>query len=155
MNIHAKSCFGLILLIISWNRNRFSVFSCLLTLSLHLFLLEPRFHTKSNNAQFPPLRHLMCVPRQSCECAALSGWASSRFLAIYNVNRQPSIGVSPWSRRWGGGESFECDLGLRDSLRFVWSVFPGSFLCFSSMFVGILPLSQLSPDFLHIPLEIK
>lgn len=76
----------------------------LYSLASSLFRPQPRFHTKSNNVppQFPPPRHLMCVPRQSCECAALSGWASSRFLAIYNVNRQPRVGVSPRSRRWGG-----------------------------------------------------
>lgn len=66
-----------------------------LSLSLHLLLLpQSTFHTKSNNVcvQSPPLRHLMC---------ALPGWASTGFLAIYNVNRQPSVCTSRLESRRG------------------------------------------------------
>lgn len=91
VDLHAKSCFRLIPLIRPRNENQFSIFpfyslSLCLFFSRHLLLAsQPTFHTESNNVRVqsppptpsPPLHHLMCGPRVSCERAALPGGASS------------------------------------------------------------------------------
>lgn len=150
MNICAKSCFRLIPLISPRNENQFSIFSSYL-LSLSLSASSHKiFHTKSNNVRvrFPLLCHLMCVSRVSRECTALPGWTGSGFLAIYNVNRQPSIGASPRSR----GERRESCLNATQVSATHSGLFLRVFLARSRVsppFVGITPLSlsQLSADF--------
>lgn len=158
MDIHAKSCFRLILLISPRNENQFSIlssYSLSHTLSFSLWIISCHPSLPFTQNQIPCA--YSSPPAESPDVCSLSVpymLRSARMSELWvsrNLQHQQTAEhrrLAPeFEARRAEGEWSERHSGLHNPLRFVLRVFLARSRPVSPLFVGIPPLFQLSPDF--------